>query len=124
MKKAAITARSVVAKNFILFSATDGFRKLNYDSVVDILNADNLEVHGDEMQVFKAACIWIKSNQPNQEQIDAILKCPDYRNIPEEKLMDEVFPNSVVRSGKTISKHIGDILILYHSTLTRQPVPL
>ena len=118
LKHAAKASRSFVVKNFIEFYKTYKFRNMTYESLLDILSAHDLNLNGEEIVVFRAACSWLQVNYVKSE-VFAVLCDPkyvDYRIIPEERIRNELLTNKLVESDKDISTHISGVLSNYHSS--------
>lgn len=77
LEEAAAAVRMFISKSFTTLYKTEEFTNFSFDSVSEILGQNDLQLNGEEIEVFRAACVWLESNEASNEEIVALLTNPN-----------------------------------------------
>ena len=118
---------ATLAKRYILYyfkevKKTDGFQNLDLRSVREILSSRDLHISGQEIEIFRAICMWLEDKSLPEKEVDRLLTDSNYiryRSIPKKPLTKEILPHKLVNND--VRRQCIKNALTYQAELYKQP---
>ena len=122
LDQCAASTKRYILKCFMEVKKTAGFQNLDLRSVREILSARDIRISGQEIEIFRAICMWLEDKSLPEKEVDRLLTDSNYiryRSIPKKPLTKEVLPHKLINND--VRRQCIQNALTYRAKLYKQP---